>query len=89
MFIIPRRTLAHRRQKHERLSAEESDRAIRLARILARANIAFGNAEKAMRWLRGAQVRFAGRNALQMTGAEQGARLVEEALVQFNEGFFA
>jgi putative toxin-antitoxin system antitoxin component (TIGR02293 family) len=54
-FIIARGTLAHRRQQHERLSIEESDRVIRLARILARANTAFGSAEKAMRWLRGAQ----------------------------------
>ncbi|MGF6298297.1 uncharacterized protein (DUF2384 family) [Paraburkholderia sp. WC7.3d] len=30
-FIIRRRTLTHRRQQHERLSTEESDRAIRLA----------------------------------------------------------
>jgi putative toxin-antitoxin system antitoxin component (TIGR02293 family) len=88
-FIIPRRTLTHRRQQHERLSTEESDRAIRLARIVAQANTAFGNAEKAMRWLRNAQSRFAGRNALEMAGTEHGARLVEEALVQIDEGYFA
>ena len=65
-FIIPRRTLTHRRQQHERLSTEESDRAIRLARIIAQANTAFGSAEKAMRWLRNPQTRFTGRNALEM-----------------------
>jgi putative toxin-antitoxin system antitoxin component (TIGR02293 family) len=88
-FIIPRRTLTHRRQQHERLSTEESDRAIRLARIVAQANTAFGNAEKAMRWLRNAQGRFSGRTALEMAGTEHGARLVEEALVQIDEGYFA
>ncbi|CAB3738916.1 type II RES/Xre toxin-antitoxin system antitoxin [Paraburkholderia rhynchosiae] len=88
-FIIPRRTLTHRRQQHERLSTEESDRAIRLARILAQAAAAFGNATKAMHWLRGPQKRFAGRSALEMASTEQGARLVEDALVQIDEGYFA
>lgn len=88
-FIIPRRTLTHRRQQHERLSTEESDRAIRLARIIAQAHAAFGGNDKAMRWLRNPQNRFAGRSALVMAGTEQGARLVEEALVQIDEGYFA
>jgi putative toxin-antitoxin system antitoxin component (TIGR02293 family) len=88
-FIIPRRTLTHRRQQHERLSTEESDRAIRLARIVAQANAAFGGSEKAMIWLRNPQNRFAGRNALEMAGTEHGARLVEDALVQIDEGYFA
>lgn len=88
-FIIPRRTLTHRRQQHERLSTDESDRAIRLARIVAQANTAFGDAEKAMHWLRNSQGRFAGRNALEMAGTEHGARLVEDALVQIDEGYFA
>jgi putative toxin-antitoxin system antitoxin component (TIGR02293 family) len=88
-FIIPRRTLTHRRAQHERLSTEESDRAIRLARIVAQAGAAFGNADKAMRWLRTAQGRFAGRTALEMAGTEHGARLVEDALIQIDEGYFA
>ncbi|PRZ46775.1 putative toxin-antitoxin system antitoxin component (TIGR02293 family) [Paraburkholderia fungorum] len=88
-FIIPRRTLTHRRQQHERLSNEESDRAIRLARILAQASMAFGDATKAMHWLRNPQKRFAGRNALEMASSEHGARLVEDALIQIDEGYFA
>jgi putative toxin-antitoxin system antitoxin component (TIGR02293 family) len=88
-FIIPRRTLTHRRQQHERLSTEESDRAIRLARIIAQANTAFGSNEKALSWLRTPQKRFAGRTALEMVATEHGARLVEDALVQIDEGYFA
>ncbi|SAL82103.1 antitoxin [Caballeronia choica] len=88
-FIIPRRTLTHRRQQHERLSTEESDRAIRLARIVAQATAAFGSGDKAMIWLRNSQNRFAGRSALEMAGTEHGARLVEDALVQIDEGYFA
>jgi putative toxin-antitoxin system antitoxin component (TIGR02293 family) len=88
-FIIPRRTLTHRRQNHERLSTDESDKAIRLAKIVAQADAAFDNQDKAMHWLRSAQHRFGGKSALDMASTEHGARLVEEALVQLDEGYFA
>jgi putative toxin-antitoxin system antitoxin component (TIGR02293 family) len=88
-FIIPRRTLTHRRQHHERLSTDESDKAIRLAKILAQATSTFGDPDKAMAWLRKAQTRFGGKSALDMASTEHGARLVEEALVQIDEGYFA
>ncbi|MGH8781697.1 antitoxin Xre/MbcA/ParS toxin-binding domain-containing protein [Paraburkholderia sp.] len=88
-FIIPRRTLTHRRQHQECLSADESDKAIRLARILAQATAAFGSPDKAMTWLRADLVRFGGRSALDMASTEHGARLVEEALIQIDEGYVA
>src|SRR5262245_7586520 len=47
---IPQRTLA-RRRKEKRLSAEESDRLVRLARIAALAEEVLGSREKAARWL--------------------------------------
>jgi putative toxin-antitoxin system antitoxin component (TIGR02293 family) len=89
LFIIPRRTLTHRRAQHERLSTEESDKAIRLAKIVAQATAVFADHDKAMRWLRNAQAKFGGRTALDMVSTEHGARLVEEALVQIDEGYFA
>jgi putative toxin-antitoxin system antitoxin component (TIGR02293 family) len=88
-FIIPRRTLSHRRANGERLSADESDKAIRLAKILAQAETVFGSAEKAMTWLRGPKKLFTGKSALAMANTEHGARLVEEALGQIDEGYFA
>ncbi|MFY4698427.1 MULTISPECIES: antitoxin Xre/MbcA/ParS toxin-binding domain-containing protein [Burkholderia] len=89
IFIIPRSTLSYRRQHGERLSKTESDKAIRLVKILAQAQAVFGNQEKAMIWLRGQQTRFAGKTALELTATEHGARLVEDALVQIDEGIFA
>lgn len=89
LFIIPRRTLSHRRQNGERLSTDESDKAIRLARIVAQAETVFGNPERAMNWLRGSKERFAGKTPLEMAATEHGARLVEDALVQIDEGYFA
>ncbi|UVE69990.1 DUF2384 domain-containing protein (plasmid) [Burkholderia pyrrocinia] len=88
-FIIPRRTLSHRRQAHERLSPEESDKAIRLARIVAQATATFGDPDKAMAWLRNGLQRFGGRTSLDMASTEHGARLVEEVLTQIDEGYFA
>ncbi|MGF6648541.1 antitoxin Xre/MbcA/ParS toxin-binding domain-containing protein [Paraburkholderia sp. GAS82] len=88
-FIIHGRMLTRRRQRHERLSIDESDKAIRLAKILALTTTCFGNREKAIRWLRRAQRRFGGRSALEFLGSEHGARLVEESIAQIDEGYFA
>jgi putative toxin-antitoxin system antitoxin component (TIGR02293 family) len=51
-LIVPRRTLAHRVSKHQPLSKEESDKAVWVARIATMAERAFGDREKAWRWLR-------------------------------------
>src|SRR5271166_3033630 len=49
--VLPRKTLANRR-KIGTLTAEQSDRLIRAARLLANAEETFGSAEKAGLWLR-------------------------------------
>ncbi len=88
-LVIPQRTLKHRRSRKQRLSSEESDKAIRLARVLARAAMVFGDGEKALRWMRRPAARFEGRAPMQMLATEAGGRLVEEALIQIDEGMFA
>jgi putative toxin-antitoxin system antitoxin component (TIGR02293 family) len=70
-------------------SVEESDRAVRLARITALAEEVFGSEEKAFRWLRKPKRRFGSRTPLEMLGTEAGARLVEEMLYQIDEGMAA
>ncbi len=88
-FIIPPRTLSHRIARNERLSVEESDRALRLARIVALADIVFGEHAKALDWLRVPKKQFKGMCALEMVRTEAGARLVEELLTRVDEGYFA
>ncbi len=88
-FIIPRRTLSHRRDKRESLTVDESDKVIRLARILAQATSILGDPGRALHWLRTKKTRLAGRSPLELTGTEQGAHLVEEQLVQIDEGYLA
>lgn len=88
-FIVPRRTLVHRKTRHEALTHDESDRAVRIARITSLAEEVFGDDAKAARWLRKAKSRFEGHTPLEMLRTEAGARLVEEMLLQLDYGFAA
>jgi putative toxin-antitoxin system antitoxin component (TIGR02293 family) len=87
--IVPRRTLQHRRARKENLSREESDRAVRLARVAALAEKVFGDSKEGMLWLRSPKKRFHGRTPVDMMATETGSRLVEEALYQIDEGMAA
>jgi putative toxin-antitoxin system antitoxin component (TIGR02293 family) len=88
-IVIPERTLKHRKSRKERLSRDESDKAIRAARLLARAQSIFGNHDKALVWMRQAKQRFGGRTPLDLITTEAGGRVVEEMLIQIDEGMFA
>jgi putative toxin-antitoxin system antitoxin component (TIGR02293 family) len=88
-LVVPRRTLTHRRTRREALSHDESDRAIRLARIVALAEQVFGEAARAWRWLRTAKRQFQSRSPVQLIATEAGARLVEELLYRIDEGLAA
>ena len=88
-FIVPRRTLVHRKTRREPLTHDESDRAVRIARITSLAEEVFGDDAKASRWLRKAKTRFEGRTPLEVLRTEAGARLVEEMLLQLDYGFAA
>jgi len=88
-YVLPRRTLMHRRARREPLTHEESDRAVRIARASALAEEVFGNEEKAARWLRKPKQRFAGRTPLEVLRTGAGARIVDEMLLQLEYGFVA
>jgi putative toxin-antitoxin system antitoxin component (TIGR02293 family) len=88
-FIIPPRTLSHRRHKGERLTHDESDRAMRVARLLALADAVFGDHTKALVWLGAPAGLFAGKSGFELMVSEAGARMVEEALLRIDEGYFA
>lgn len=87
--IVNPRTLKHRKSRNEPLSPEESERAIRTVLILARAQAVLGSQEKALQWLRTARKRFEGRAGMEMLSTEAGGRLVEQMLIQIDEGMFA
>lgn len=88
-FIAPRRTLTHRANRKEPLTTQESDRALRVARILSLGEIVFGEKAKSDRWLRKPKRQFENRTPMEMLETEIGARLVEEALHRVDNGIFA
>ncbi|HSX52357.1 MAG TPA: antitoxin Xre/MbcA/ParS toxin-binding domain-containing protein [Cellvibrio sp.] len=86
-WIIPTRTLTHRREKGQKLTTDETERWLRAAKISALAQEVLG-AEKAMAWLSKPRAIFDGLSALELIKTEPGASLVEETLIQLDEGYF-
>jgi len=76
-LVLPRRTLTHRRARREPLTRDESDRVVRVARVLALSHEVFGEAERAWNWLRDAKRQFRRRTPLDVLATESGARWVE------------
>jgi putative toxin-antitoxin system antitoxin component (TIGR02293 family) len=85
-FIIPARTLRHRKAKREPLSVEESDRVVRLARIQSLAEDVFGDIDKANRWLREGLGVLDDKSPLEVARTESGARLIEQVLAKIDWG---
>lgn len=88
-MIIPKRTLQHRVSKGQDLSREESERAYRVACILAQADETFGNHKKGLSWLNKPLRQLDNQKPLDVLDTDVGARAVEELLGQIHEGFFA
>jgi putative toxin-antitoxin system antitoxin component (TIGR02293 family) len=86
--VIASRTLQHRRSRHEKLSVEESDRVLRIARVLSRAENTYGSRERALAWLRRPIQRLNNRSPRSLLTTETGARIVEDTLTQIDEGMF-
>jgi putative toxin-antitoxin system antitoxin component (TIGR02293 family) len=87
--IIEPRTLSHRRAKRQSLSPEEAERAARVSRMLTLAERVFGSHDKALAWLRKPQRRLSGEKPMSLLASETGGRIVEEMLIQLDEGYFA
>lgn len=87
-LVIPKRTLARRRAKREALTLEETDKAMRLARISAEADRVFDNPDKASRWLRKPNPALGGQAPIALLKSEAGARAVDELLGQIDHGMF-
>src|SRR5487761_1560391 len=79
--ILPWRTFERRRSQHKKLTTDESQRLIRMVRVLARAETVFGNREKALSWLREPKRRFDNRTPIALLRTESGARMVDEMLI--------
>jgi putative toxin-antitoxin system antitoxin component (TIGR02293 family) len=87
-LIIPRRTLAHRKRRGERLSSDESDRLVRVIHLYNVALHTFDDAEKAATWLRSPNRALSGETPLELIVTSTGARLVEDALLRIEHGVY-
>ena len=88
-LVLPRRTFSHRKERSERLTPEESDRLLRLLRAIAKAEDAFGNKEKARRWLRKSNRALGGESPFEVLRTASGARLVEQVLGRIAHGVYS
>jgi putative toxin-antitoxin system antitoxin component (TIGR02293 family) len=86
---IPQRTMTRRLSQHSRLSAAESDRTVRLARVYATAVEMIGNQEKAVEWLRTPNRALAGERPLDQLDTDLGAREVEDVLGRIAYGVYS
>lgn len=77
---VSEKTLSRKQQAHERLDIVEGDRTMRLAHVTLEAARAFGDLDKAMRWLRKPNRVLAGEKPLDLITTEPGAELVNQAL---------
>jgi putative toxin-antitoxin system antitoxin component (TIGR02293 family) len=88
-LVVPKRTLARRLSDGEPLTVEETDKAVRLARVDRLAAKVFGDAAKAHRWLRKPKKALGGETPLAYLATEAGARVVEEMLHRIDHGILA
>ncbi len=86
---IPKRTLTRRLQQHSRLTAAESDRAVRLAQVYATAADTLGNGEKAAAWLKTPNRALRGGRPLDQLDTDPGVREVEDVLGRIAYGVYS
>ena len=89
VLIVPRRTLAHRKEKRQSLTSEQSDRLTRVVRVFVRAEEALGNQEKAARWMRKENRALGGRRPMDLLESDVGARSVERVLGRIEHGVYS
>ena len=67
---------------------EESDRVLRVIRAVSLAESVYGGRERALVWMRNPHARLDGRAPLSLLNTDTGSRIVEELLIQIDEGMF-
>jgi putative toxin-antitoxin system antitoxin component (TIGR02293 family) len=86
---IPSRTLSRRLASKSRLTHDESDRTLRMARVVALAQEVLGSDEKASRWMNNPNRALGGRRPFDQLDTEPGVRSVEEVLYGIAYGMYS
>jgi len=87
-LALPRKTLAHRRTIGQ-LTAEQSDRLVRILRVIETAEVTFGDPAKAHIWLRRPTTALGDHAPLDLLDTDIGAREVETLLTSIAHGIAA
>jgi len=86
---ITERTLSRRLSTRSRLSSVESDRTVRLARVLALANETLGDISKASRWLQTPNRVLQGHTPFELLDTDAGVQSVETVLGRIAYGVYS
>lgn len=86
---IPQRTMTRRLGQARHFTQAESDRIMRVARILGHAVDMIGDKEKASAWLRTPNRALAGERPLDQLDTDIGARMVEDVLGRIAYGVYS
>ncbi len=88
IFSIPQRTLMRRKSSH-RLTADESDRVLRVARVVAHAIDTLEGREAAVGWIKSPNPALGRKTPLSMLDTDLGTREVERILGRIDHGVFS
>jgi len=77
---ISPKTIRRKENRDESLDVPEGDRTMRFLRLMVEAADAFGDADKALKWMRRPNVALRGKTPLAMIATEAGTALVRRAL---------
>ena len=86
---IPLRTLSRRLASKSRLTHDESDRTLRMARVVALAKEVLGAEDKASRWMVAPNRALGGDRPFDRLDTELGVRSVEEILQRIAYGMYS
>ncbi len=89
LLNISGRTLSRRLQSDATLTAEESDRAIRLARVVSFASEMIGNPGKAARWLQTPNRALEGHRPFDLLDTDTGVEAVRDVLGRIAYGVYS
>lgn len=87
--VMPRRTFERRKRANEPLTPTESDRLLRLVRLVAQAQETVGDADRARNWLGRQNRALGGSSPIDMADTDEGARAVETLLGRIDHGIAA
>jgi putative toxin-antitoxin system antitoxin component (TIGR02293 family) len=86
---IPPRTLSRRLKMKSRLTHDESDRALRMASVVALAKEVLGADEKASHWISNPNRALGGKRPFDLLDTEPGTRRVEQVLYAIAYGMYS